>query len=98
MTQTVRRFDLDFFRSSHGAPRALHFYSGKSLCAPSERIVDAQSGETSEVSISRPQLSDTVFQDECGDMRVVGKVAGGLAGAEELLHENRMSRAFAKQV
>lgn len=68
------------------------------LCGRCERIVDAQSGETSEVSISRPQLSDTVFEHECGDMRVVGKVAGGLAGPEQLLHENRMSGAFAKQV
>jgi hypothetical protein len=39
-----------------------------------------------------------MFENQCGDMRIVGKVAGGMAGPEELLHEKRMSRSFAKQV
>jgi hypothetical protein len=68
------------------------------LPAHGERVVDADSWEASEVAVGGPQLSNTMFKDECGDVGVLGKIAGGLAGAEELLHENSMSRPFAQQV
>jgi len=85
VTQCLGQLDdliLDFFRRAGGVPSALRFGERKVLRARSERIVDAQSGEAREVSVGRPEFSDTVFEYQCGDMRVVGKVAAGLAGPE----------------
>lgn len=62
-----------------------------------KRVAHPNSGKAREVAICSPQFADSVFSNECRDMRVMGKIAGGLTRPEKPLHERGMPRPFPKQ-
>jgi hypothetical protein len=43
-----------------------------------ERIANTKAGKSSKVTVNRPQLTDSVLHNKCGDMGIMRQVSLGL--------------------